>query len=163
VTYAVVESGNGSPPSLFTVLGRGALPIPKALWIPQQLHFIRTVLLDVMSDFEVKRAGLRLTEMVALSPNVFRDNIEGVIQEMLAASAVELYVAGRNVLLSGRLGLADKTLFKKYCSGDATPPYANGWDKFALEEREACLAAIAALMSTPDLATSALAHGVGAP
>ena len=147
VTYAVVE-GEASPLAEdFTVVSTGAVPVPKALWVPEQLHFIRTVLLDVMDDLEVTRAGIRLTESVALSRSEFRDNIEGVIQELLASSTVESYVAGGNGVLSARLGLSDKKLFKQYCKGEKAPEFAKGWATLKLEQREAVLAAIASLRS----------------
>lgn len=149
VVFAIVEGtpGTGAPPS--RVLLVDSVPIPAALWPPNQLHFVRTVLLDVIEEFDAERAGLRLTEFMAGKSHPFRDNIEGVIQELLASSTVEWYVAGRNATLSAKLGLEDKTLFKRFCEGDADPDFVEGWGSVKVDGREAVLAAVAALRGGP--------------
>jgi len=100
VVFAIIEGEVGPSASPFKVLAGDAVPIPAALWPPNQLHFVRTVLLDVMEEFGVERAGLRLTEYLAGKSHPFRDNIEGVIQELLASSDVAWYIAGRNATLA---------------------------------------------------------------
>jgi hypothetical protein len=70
VTYAIVE-GDGST---FTIITLGNLPVPAALLPPNQLHFLRTVLLDVMRAFQIVRAGLRLPEMTPGGADSFRTN-----------------------------------------------------------------------------------------
>ena len=149
ITYAVVEGQPGPVGDQFAIRSIDAVPIPAALWRPAQLHFVRTVLLDIMEDFQVERAGLRLTEAMAGRSHAFRDNIEGVIQELLASSDVSFYVAGMNAHLTSRLALADKTLFKRYCEGLDTPPFVSEWASLKTEQREATLAAIASLRGGP--------------
>lgn len=149
VTFAIVEGEAAPDASTFRVLSVDVVPIPAALWPPNQLHFVRTVLLDVIEEFSVERAGLRLTEFIAGKSYPFRDNIEGVIQELLASSAVAWYVAGRNATLGAKLGLEDKTLFKRYCEGDATPDFVDDWASLKDADREAVLAAVAALRGGP--------------
>ncbi len=162
VTYAVLETPTADPDS-YSVIGTGKIPIPAALWIPEQLHFIRTVLLDVIDEMSVRRAGIRLTEMVALNRSTFRNNVEGVLQEMLAASSVEHYVAGGNAALSAHMELTDKKLFKQYCEGEKTPPFAKNWGSLSVAVREASLAAIAALKSTPNSVVSVPPATAAAP
>jgi hypothetical protein len=152
VVFAVVEGEAGSAAATFDVLTMDTVPVPAALWPPNQLHFVRTVLLDVMQEYGVERAGLRLTETMARRNYPFRNNIEGVIQELLASSTVSWYIAGMNATLTAKLGLADKTLFKKFCDGEATPDFVSHWSDIHAGHREAVLAAVASLRGKPVMA-----------
>lgn len=141
VTYAIVR---GTPPSDFVLIDASAVFIPPALETPRQLQFVRTTLLDVMDEYAVSRAGLRLVEAVSQRKNPFRLNLEGVIQELLASSSVERFVAGPIATIAGLLGHRDRTLVKKLISGEETPSYSITWSELSVEEREAVLMAIAA-------------------
>ena len=90
VTFALVK---GTPHDGFTLVNASAVLIPPALETARQLQFVRTTLLDVMDEYAVSRAGLRISEAIARR-NPFRLNLEGVVQELLASSQAELYVTG---------------------------------------------------------------------
>jgi hypothetical protein len=163
VTFAVVEGPPGQGASPYSLVAADVVTVPPALHPPDQLHFIRTVLLDVMEEFNVQRAGLRLAEPIAKASYPFRDNIEGVIQELLASSAVEYHVAGINSRLTAKLGLGDKTLFKSFCDGTASPEFITKWSEIKPEYREPVLAAVAALRGKAGMVSSAVdsSHGPG--
>jgi hypothetical protein len=142
VTYALVQ---GIPTKGFTLLDASAVFIPPALETPRQLQFIRTTLLDVMEEYAVSRAGLRLAEGVAQRRNPFRLNLEGVIQELLASSSVERFVAGPIATMASLLGHgSDRGVIKKLISGEQSPVYAMDWATLEEDQREAVLMAVAA-------------------
>jgi hypothetical protein len=140
VTYAIVR---GSPPDLY-IVDVAALLVPVALTVPRQLQFVRTALLDIMEEYGTTRAGLRLAEATAQRHHSFRDNLEGVIQELLASSAVERFVTGRIATIARLLGERDRTIVKQMIEGAAAPLYAVQWSSWSPEEREAILVAAAA-------------------
>lgn len=142
VTFAIVQ---GTQAQGFTLLNASAVFIPPALETPRKLQFIRTTLLDVMDEYAVTRAGLRLGEATAQQRNPFRLNLEGVVQELLASSGVERFVAGPIATIAGLLGHRDRTVVKQLISGERTPAYAMQWDALSTDEREAVLMAVAAV------------------
>lgn len=141
IHYAVVEGDPGA----YDVVALDAVRVPAALLPPNQLHFLRTVLLDVMEEYQVTRAGLRTAETTARAPSVFRYNVEGVVQELLASSTVDWYFAGAKARIASLLGYADRKTVTKFCDGDDAPPVATEWAQHSKEQREAILAACAAV------------------
>ncbi len=156
VTYAIVD-GDGGAYNIITV---EALPVPAALLPPNQLHFLRTVLLDVMRDFRVVRAGLRLAEMTPGGADPFRTNVEGVLQELLASSQVRWYFSGRKDRLASLLTLERKQV-TRLIDGDEAPPYAADWGTYDKASREAILAACAAIAGAPGVMDAHVLAGVG--
>lgn len=138
VFYAVVETGDDRE-----VLAVASLIVPPALDLPQQLHFIRTTILDLMAEYEVRRAGIRLTEPTAKSTSVERLNLEGVIQELLSSSDVEAYFAGPIATIAARLGEADRSRVKEYFEGQSFMGL-EGWSDYTREKRESVVTAVAA-------------------
>lgn len=158
VTYAIGD-GDGTS-GLFTLVACGELPIPAALLPPNQLHFVRTVLLDVMRGYQVRRAGLRLAEMSRGPTNLFRSNVEGVLQELLASSQVRWYFTGRKDRIASLLS-EDRKAITRFIDGDAAPPYSMEWAQHGIETREAILAACAALAGAPGVLDAHVLQGVG--
>lgn len=151
VIYAVVVSAD--PPQLREV---AFIRLPVALHVPEQLAFIRTTLLDIIREYGITSAGVRITEPMAKRPNILRGNIEGVIQELLGAGAVPSYFAGPLATIAARLGIAPRDI-KAYAEGDLTPVGVDDWTTaYDNEQREALLAALAALRTPrPRFATLA--------
>lgn len=141
VTFAIVQ---GTPGQAFTLVNASAVNIPPALETPRQLQFIRTTLLDVMDEYAVTRAGLRLAEHTAQQKNPFRLNLEGVVQELLASSSVERFVSGPIATIASLLGLRDRKIVKSLIAGEESPAYAMDWAALTGEEREAVLMAVGA-------------------
>lgn len=150
VTYALVRRTDESS---FTILDVSSVHVPPALDVPRRLQFVRTVLLDIIDEYGALRAGLRCVEGNSQKKDPFRMNLEGVVQELLASSSVEHFIAGPLNTLASLLGFGnDAARVKRLVTGQETPQYAAKWAEFSGEEREAILAAVAAASATRSLA-----------
>src|SRR5690242_11977212 len=88
VTFAVVETDTS------TVVNVEKIKIPSAFETPAALKYVRSNLLDVLREYRVERAGIRVTEAVA-DANTERIQLEGVIQEAFASSELTGYYVGQ--------------------------------------------------------------------
>ncbi len=107
VTFAIYDSENRE------IINIEKLIIPKALDVPEQLKFIRSNILDILREYGIERAGIRITEPNAQRMNIPRIQIEGVIQETFASSPVNSYFTGQISSISSKLGF-NRSDFKKY-------------------------------------------------
>lgn len=137
VTFAIYDSEKR------TVLNVEDIRIPAAFSVPDGLKYLRSNLLDVLREYAVEQAGVRVTESIAQSPSIERIQIEGVIQESFASSNLSRYYVGRAASISSRLGI-DTAEFKPLVDGKETYDIGN-WDKMKKEEREAVLCAVGAV------------------
>lgn len=117
--------------------------VPQALIIPEQLKYIRNNILDLLREYHIEKAGIKITEANAQSISIERLYLEGVIQETFASSQIYKY---ETLMLSGiasRLDTNAKEL-KKYIE---KKPNNTGIEmevsEFKKEEIEAILVAIA--------------------
>lgn len=116
--------------------------IPVAFQIPDALKYIRCTLLDILREFEVKKAGIRMTETKAERVNIPRVQLEGVILEAFASSELHSYYVGYVSSISSRLGL-DRTKFRPLVEGSESPEIES-WISLNKVQREAVLCAIGA-------------------
>lgn len=119
------------------------LRIPAAFAVPDALKYVRSNILDIMREYDVKQAGIRTTEPFAKTTREFRIQVEGVIQEAFASSSLERYFAGHMAIISTILNI-DKTDFKPIVEG-RNHFDIEGWDLMTKEHREAVLSAIGAV------------------
>jgi hypothetical protein len=119
------------------------IKIPAAFATPDGLKYVRNNLLDVIREYKVEKAGVRVTEPSARSPTVDRIQIEGVIQEAFASSDLVAYYVGQISSISAKLKI-DRTAFKPLVDGDQEYAVAN-WGGMSKEEREAVLCAVGAV------------------
>ena len=124
------------------IVNNERIKIPAAMEVPTALKFIRSNLLDVLREYDIQRAGIRITEPNARTINIPRVQIEGVIQEAFASSGVEKYYVGQISSISARLKIP-RTDFKKYINGELDYE-VEGWEDLSENEREALLCAIGA-------------------
>lgn len=117
---------------------------PKALDIPEQLKFLRNTLCDIINEFCIDNACIRITESIAQTPSILRIYIEGVLQELFASSTIKKYYIGQISSISSKLGI-DKDQFKLFAEGKQNYLDIDNWEKFSLEERESIMSAISAL------------------
>lgn len=117
--------------------------IPIAFNVPDALKYIRNNLLDILREYEIARAGIRVTEPNAQSFNIERVQIEGVVQEAFASSLLESYYVGQISTISARLDMP-RANFKRYVDGELNWPVEN-WDHLSREQREALLCAVGAI------------------
>ena len=117
--------------------------VPKAMETPEQLKFVRNTILDIIRQYGVKQAGIRVTEGNAQSFSIERIELEGVIQEAFASSELESYFCGQIARIAGKLGIP-RTQLKSYLDGEADYPTVENWAGHSKEEREAIVAAMGA-------------------
>jgi len=136
VTFAVIDTNDNS------VVNVEKIKIPAAFATPDALKYIRSSLLDILREYDVEQAGVRVTESQADSPSVERSQIEGVIQEAFASSNLKAYYVGQIASISARAGF-DRARFKPMVAGEDNPGVEN-WGKMTKEAREAILCAMGA-------------------
>ncbi|NRD71576.1 hypothetical protein HQR03_13655 [Psychrobacter okhotskensis] len=117
---------------------------PKALETPEKLKYIRNTLSDIIHEFKVTNACIRISETSAKSLSIDRIYIEGVIQELFASSTIEQYFIGQISNISSRLKIKRED-FKVYSQGEKDFEGIEEWKQFKLEERESIMSAISSL------------------
>ncbi|WP_248743522.1 MULTISPECIES: hypothetical protein [unclassified Pseudomonas] len=137
VIYCVFDPSNDA------IVNIGKINIPKSLGVPEQLKHIRLNLLDVLREYDVLEAGIRILEPTAQSISIERVQIEGVIQEAFASSNVKSYYVGQISSISSRVGI-DRTQFKPLVEGETSLDGFENWRDLSKTEREAALCAIGA-------------------
>jgi hypothetical protein len=136
VTFVVYDSDEDS------VLNVEDIRIPIAFATPDALKYVRNNLLDVLREYEIERAGIRVTEPSAQTTNIDRIQLEGVIQEAFASSNLQDYYVGQISSISKKLGI-QRTDFKRYIEGELQWDVEN-WEVLNDKQREALLCAIGA-------------------
>ena len=137
VTFAVYDVDAG------TLINVEIIKIPKALSTPDALKYVRNNILDVIREYSIAHAGLRVTESSAQSKNVERIEIEGVIQEAFASSELTSYYVGHISSISSRLGIP-RTDFKPLVAGEREYDVEH-WATMSAAERESVLCAVGAV------------------
>ena len=87
--------------------------VPQALIVPEKLKYIRNNILDLLREYNIEKAGIRVTESNAKSLSIERLYIEGVIQETFASSQITEYKILRLSGIASRLG-SDAGEVKKF-------------------------------------------------
>ena len=136
VTFAVYDSLSKA------VKNVEEIKVPIALSVPARLKYVRSNVLDVLREYNVDKAGVRVTESNSQTLKIDRIQIEGVIQEAFASSSLQDYYVGQISTISARLGL-DRIQFKPMVEGRNDLEIEN-WDAMTKEGREAILCAIGA-------------------
>jgi hypothetical protein len=137
VVYCVFDSDQDE------VVNIGKISIPKSLGVPEQLKHIRLNLLDVLREYEISEAGIRILEPTAQSISIERVQIEGVIQEAFASSNVKSYYVGQISSIASRVGI-ERSQFKPMGDGDTSLEGFENWGDLSKTEREATLCAMGA-------------------
>lgn len=137
ITFAIFDTEQNS------VLNVEEIKIPAAFPMPEALKYLRSNLLDVLREYAVQSAGVRVTEPNAQSMSIERIQIEGVIQEAFASSDLQYYYVGQISSISKRLGF-ERTRFKPLVAGEENPGIEN-WKQMSKEAREAILCAMGAM------------------
>lgn len=120
------------------------IKIPNALEVPEKLKYVRATILDILREFQIDSAGIRLTEFNARSPSYERIQIEGVLQEAFASSTLRAYFQGALTTIASKLGEDKTRLSQLIKTVDANYDRVPDWSEFSDKEREAILAALGA-------------------
>lgn len=120
------------------------IKIPNALDMPEKLKYLRATVLDILREYDIDSAGIRLTEFNARSVCFERIQIEGVLQEAFASSTLREYFQGALTTIASKLG-KDKTILANLIKNKASD-YVGvpNWRQYTDKEREAVLAALGA-------------------
>ncbi len=137
VTFAIFDSDANE------ILNVEDIQIPSAFEWPVALKYVRCSVLDVLREYEVERAGVRTSEPVAKSLSVERIQIEGVIQEAFASSALKGYFAGPIAVGAAVLRI-DRATFKPMAKEGRNDMDVDGWGDMTEVRREAVLYAMGA-------------------
>lgn len=136
VTFAVYDSDTKRIVNIEEVV------IPAAFDWPDKLKYIRSNLLDILREYGITSAGIRMTESMAKSVSVERTYVKGVIQEAFASSCLKRFYLGQIATIASRLGV-DRKAFKEMVSGE-NGLNVEGWNELSDKKREAVLTAIGA-------------------
>jgi len=121
------------------------IKVPAALDFPEKLKYLRNCVLDILREYKVSVAGIRIAESITQNLNVTRLHIEGVIQEAFSSSNVDKYFTGRKNSIAARLNLKSSEL-DEYVSGRKKLSSLENWDALTTQTaREAALVALGAL------------------
>jgi hypothetical protein len=116
--------------------------VPIALKQEKKLSYIRTTLLSIFTEFKIDKAGIRITESVSMTMDIFRVYLEGVIQELLATCNIQNYFLATLNSIASYLEEQTETI-KGFISGDDT--LVGVTLPKSKETRESVLTALAAI------------------
>lgn len=141
IYYTVLQK---TDEDVYSITSLSYLMIPVSLSFPEKLNFIRKTFKDIIFEFSVNRAGIRIAESVAQSISIERISYEAILQEVLSSSSIEKYITGQISNISSRLGI-QRDNFKKIISGEITHDIFDPEKKYNQNEKEAILVGLAAL------------------
>lgn len=141
IYFAVVEQ-NGKENNIITI---DKLILPLSLEIPDRLNFVRKTIIDIINQYDVTKAGIKVTEGNAQRLNIERISIEAIIQELFASCSVQKYFGGNISKISRLLGLSNNGDLKKIIKGECIPEELEFLQENSELERESVLSALAAL------------------
>ncbi len=138
VTFVVYDAAESQ------IINVEKIKVPKALNVPESLKFLRVNILDILREYEIVQAGIRITESNSQTLTISRIQIEGVIIEAFASSSLQRYYCGQISSISRLLNI-ERTNCKKYMDGELDYSDVQNWSDFSKSEKEACLTAIGAI------------------
>lgn len=136
VTFAIQDEDN--------IINLEVLKLPNALELPEKLKYVRNNVLDILREYNIEKAVIRVAESTAQQISVERLQVEAVIQEAFASSYLARYSIARLVSLAKLTGIAHADV-KKYISGELVIEPAEKWRSYKEIQREAILCAIGAV------------------
>lgn len=126
------------------ILNVESLIIPQILNKPEQLKFARHNILDILREYQVDAAGIRVAEGNAQNQDADRLYLEAVFMESFASSSIKNYFVGRKTSISARLGITSAQ-FNSIVKCEAELEGVEGWPAGRAQSvREAILVAIGA-------------------
>lgn len=120
------------------------IKIPKALPTPEALKYVRNSVLDILREFNIEKAALRIVESNSQTLNIRRIEIEGVIQEAFASSRLSAYFCGQISTIAAKLNMK-RADFKLFVEGEKNFEPIENWSDHNKEEKEAILSALGAV------------------
>lgn len=115
--------------------------VPQALDTPEQLKYIRNNILDVLREYKVERAALRVAEGIAKNKSLPRYYLEAVIQEAFSSSNLSAFSIMRSSTIIKNLKINKKQYDQILDSSQKIKDIDNS--KFKKATNEALMVAIA--------------------
>jgi Holliday junction resolvasome RuvABC endonuclease subunit len=145
IFYTIIEETETE----FNYISISNLKIPLALNEPERLNYVRNTLRDIISEYKIDTALIRVKESVSnvTGLSIQRFYVEGVILETLAAANISKYKLGKIATITSLLSI-ETSKFKEYADNEITfelLPSDLDWSKLTLEERESILSCHASL------------------
>ncbi|WAE58083.1 hypothetical protein [Vibrio alginolyticus] len=112
------------------ISGLDCIKVPAALHLPEQLKYIRNTVLDVISEFEVTLAALKVVEGNSQNNSDMRMYIQGVIQESFSSSAVKRYYVGRKQSIASKLKITIDE-YDEFVQGKKQCELVENWAEYA--------------------------------
>tara|TARA_R110001583_G_scaffold195405_1_gene372893 strand:+ start:20471 stop:20929 length:459 start_codon:yes stop_codon:yes gene_type:complete len=138
VTFSIFDTVENS------IINIEEIAIPNALTVPERLKYIRCNILDVLREYGIQKAGIRLSEPTAKQVNIDRVQIESVIQEAFASSSLDDYYYGAISTIAAKNDIERQNI-KLLIKGDMDHETIENWQELSEKEREAVLTAIGAM------------------
>lgn len=117
--------------------------VPQSLAMPEKLKYIRNNIFDLLREYHIQQAGIKITEANAQKMNIERLYIEGVIQETFASSEIESYKTLMLAGIASKLQTTAKELKKFIEKQDNQTGIQMNVDDYVKEEIESMLVAVA--------------------
>jgi Holliday junction resolvasome RuvABC endonuclease subunit len=139
-TFVVINCDNEQ----YSILNSECIKVPAALDFPEKLKYIRNCVLDILREYSISVAAIRIAESNAQNLDVTRLHIEGVIQEAFSSSDIDRYFTGRKTSIAARLGIKPKELDEIF-KGHKEFNLLDNWTSLTTSiEKEAAMVAIGA-------------------
>jgi hypothetical protein len=139
-TFAIYDS------ELKSIINIEKIIIPAVLSKPEQLKFARNTILDILREFKVNCAGVRVTEGNAQNKDTGRLFLEAIFMESFASSNISSYFIGRKTSISSKLNISIQE-YNEIVTGNANIKNTTGWPTTKIQPpREAIMVAMAAAL-----------------
>ena len=121
------------------------IKVPQALDFPSRLKYIRNTVLDILQEYSIPFAGIRVVESNSKNISFERLQIEGVIQEAFASSSITSYFTGQMQSISRNISITTETYKEITTNRDSTFPILESWELCKdKDHKEAALVALGA-------------------
>lgn len=117
--------------------------VPQSLAMPEKLKYIRNNIFDLLREYHIQQAGIKITEANAQKMNIERLYIEGVIQETFASSEIESYKTLMLAGMASKLQTSAKELKKFIEKQDNQTEIQMNVTDYVKEEIESMIVAMA--------------------
>jgi hypothetical protein len=139
IYYCIIQQNDDS----LEIIDVNKIIVPKSMIEPEQLKYIRNTILDIINEYEIYNAGIRITESNSQTLSINRIHLEGVILELFASSCLNCYYIGQISNISKFINIPRED-FKHIISGSKEYKQIDGFEKYSNEEKESILTAIGA-------------------
>jgi hypothetical protein len=140
VFFTISESSDNN----VKLLAVDSVIVPIALETPEKLKFIRSTFLDILEEYGVNNACIRITESNSQSKNIDRINLEAIIQELIASSTIVKYFIGQISNITSKLCIP-RDDFKRLIAGEINYESVQNWADFNNYQKESILSSISAI------------------